>query len=169
MNNQFLNTVRYTKMNNDGTYKRVNENFLFFAHTFSDSEARVYEELGSQIKGEFNVTAIKRVDYVDIFPSASGNFEAWYEVVAQYETTSDDGDKAKKVKNKFLIASDSVKNATEEIKEELNKWLMDFKILSTKETNIMDVFYFKPTTEEVVEKFHKSMEDLGVTVEITNN
>jgi len=149
-NNQFLNSVKFTKQSDDGTFKRVTENFLFFAHNFSDSETRVYEELGNQIKGEFTVTAIKRVEYIDIFDSASGNFEAWYEVVAQYDSASEDGEKTKKVKNKFLIASDSVKNATKEIKEELDKWLVDFKIIKVGETNIQDVFPFPPTTAEFI-------------------
>lgn len=63
MNNLFLVKVKYTKQLENGTFKRVSEPYLLAAMTFTDAEARIYEELGYVIKGEFAVTNIARADY----------------------------------------------------------------------------------------------------------
>ena len=64
MNNWFEVKVKYTKMIDDGTFKRVSESFLVAAMTFGDAEERIYEELGNLIRGEFIVTAIKKERHV---------------------------------------------------------------------------------------------------------
>ncbi|HRP53378.1 MAG TPA: DUF4494 family protein, partial [Fluviicola sp.] len=47
MNNWFTTKVKYTKQLEDGSFKRVSEPYLVAAMTFTDAEARIYEELGS--------------------------------------------------------------------------------------------------------------------------
>ena len=71
MNSWFTVKVKYTKQLEDGTFKRVSEPYLVAAMTFTDAEARIYEELGSLIRGEFVVTGITRTDFHDIFHSAN--------------------------------------------------------------------------------------------------
>jgi hypothetical protein len=56
MNSWFTVKVKYTKQLENGTFKRVSEPYLLAAMTFTDAEARIYEELGSSIRGEFQVT-----------------------------------------------------------------------------------------------------------------
>ena len=45
MNNWFTVKVKYTKQLDNGTLKRVSEPYLLAAMTFTDAEARIYEEL----------------------------------------------------------------------------------------------------------------------------
>jgi hypothetical protein len=67
MNSWFTVRVKYTKQLENGTLKRVTEPYLLAAMTFTDAEARIYEELGSYIRGEFMVVGIARTDLSDIF------------------------------------------------------------------------------------------------------
>ncbi|MEY4215549.1 MAG: hypothetical protein RLZZ68_5 [Bacteroidota bacterium] len=62
MNSWFTVRVKYTKQLENGTLKRVTEPYLLAAMTFTDAEARIYEELGSYIRGEFMVVGIARTD-----------------------------------------------------------------------------------------------------------
>ena len=67
MNSWFTVKVKYTKQLENGSFKRVSEPYLLAAMTFTDAEARIYEELGTTIRGEFQVTGIARTDLHDIF------------------------------------------------------------------------------------------------------
>ena len=73
MNSWFTVKVKYTKQLENGTFKRVSEPYLLAAMTFTDAEARIYEELGSSIRGEFQVTGIARTDLHDISNTTTPN------------------------------------------------------------------------------------------------
>lgn len=76
MNNWFTVKVKYTKQLEDGGFKKVSEPYLLAAMTFTDAEARIYEELGSIIRGEFVVTGISRTEIHDIF--MYDDIDTWY-------------------------------------------------------------------------------------------
>ena len=140
-NNWFEVKVKYTKMIDDGTFKRVSESFLVAAMTFGDAEERIYEELGNLIRGEFIVTAIKKENIHDIF--GYDDSEVWYKSTISFESTGDgEGGKGKKVKQVLLLTASSVKQATERVIENLAGLMVDFKVVGTVESQIMDVFPF---------------------------
>ena len=76
MNNWFTVKVKYTKQLDNGALKRVSEPYLLAAMTFTDAEARIYEELGQIIRGEFNVVGITRTEIHDIF--AYDDVDTWF-------------------------------------------------------------------------------------------
>jgi Domain of unknown function (DUF4494) len=140
MNNWFTVKVKYTKQLDNGTFKRVTEPYLVAAMTFTDAEARIYEELGSIIRGEFVVVSITRTELHDIF--AYDDADVWYLAVIKYESHDADSEKAKKITQKFLVSASSVKEASDRIAEQLKTYLVDFKTTSVKESDIIDIFPF---------------------------
>ena len=152
MNSWFTVKVKYTKQLENGTFKRVSEPYLLAASTFTDAEARIYEELGSIIRGEFQVMSIQRTDFHDIF--GTDGTENWCVVKISYQ--SYDSEKSKTITNRFLVGADSIEQATEVISEELSTLMVDYKIESVVMSNIVDVFPFKETTEEVEDELPKS-------------
>ena len=140
MNSWFKVKVKYTKELESGTFKRITEPYIVAALTFTDAEARIYEELGSVIRGEFTVVSIERFDVHDLFHYEDS--DVWYETIIKYVTLSDELDKPKKVRQKFLITASSVAEASERNKESLSTMLVDFEIISTKVTPIVDIFPF---------------------------
>lgn len=140
MNNWFTVKVKYTKQLDNGTFKRVTEPYLVAAMTFTDAEARIYEELGSIIRGEFVVVSITRTELHDIF--AYDDADVWYLGVIKYEAHDADSEKAKKMTQKFLVSASSVKEASDRIAEQLKTYLVDFKTTSVKESDIIDIFPF---------------------------
>lgn len=118
MNSWFTVKVKYTKQLDNGALKRVSEPYLVAAMTFTDAEARIYEELGTIIRGEFHVVGITRTELHDIF--AYDDADIWYKVKVKYETADADSEKTRKVTQNFLVSAGSVKEAYERIKESLS-------------------------------------------------
>lgn len=137
MSNWFTVKVKYTKQLESGSFKRVRELYLLAAVSFTDAEARVYEEIGSFIKGEFIVSSIQRAEFNDIF--FYEDYENWFLVKVTYESSLDD-EKSKKVTNKFLINGENVEQVNSNIIISLESMMVDYKIESIVSSKIVDVF-----------------------------
>lgn len=150
MNSWFTVKVKYTKQLDDGALKRVTEPYLLAALSFTDAEARIYEELGTSIRGEFMVTGITRTELHDIF--AYDDSDAWYKCKVVYENFDADTEKSKKVSQNFLVSANSVKQAYERIEESLKGMLVDFKIPSIVLSPIVEIFPFNEELDREIER-----------------
>lgn len=150
MNNWFTVKVKYTKQLDNGTFKRVSEPYLLAAMTFTDAEARIYEELGSIIRGEFNVVGITRTEIHDIF--AYDNADIWYKVKITYDSEAADDEKAKKVAQNFLVSAHSVKDAFDRIKESLATLMVDYQIPSIIVSPIVEIFPYTENLDREIER-----------------
>lgn len=150
MNNWFTVKVKYTKQLENGTFKRVSEPYLLAAMTFTDAEARIYEELGSIIRGEFNVVGITRTEIHDIF--AYDDADVWYKVKITYESEAADDEKSKKVAQNFLVSAHSVKDAYDRIKESLSTLMVDFLIPSIIVSPIVEIFPYTENLDREIER-----------------
>lgn len=138
MNNWFTVKVKYTKQLENGTFKRVSEPYLLSALTFTDAEARIYEELGAIIRGEFDVVSISRTELHDIF--AYDDSSTWWKCKVTYESAEHDSEKTKKVSQNFLVSAETAKEAYERIQESLSTLMVDFNIPSIIFSPIIDIF-----------------------------
>lgn len=150
MNTWFIVKVKYTKQLENGSFKRVSEPYLLAAMTFTDAEARIYEELGAIIRGEFTVTNIARADYHDIFHYEDS--EMWYKCKVSYESQDADTDKKKKVSQNFLVSADTVKDSYERIRESLSTLMVDFQVPSIVLTPIVDIFPYNEELDREIER-----------------
>lgn len=148
MNSWFTVKVKYTKQLDNGTFKRVTEPYLLAAMTFTDAEARIYEELANSIRGEFNVTGISRTEIHDIFAYDDG--EWWYKVKVKYDNMDGSSDKPKKVTQNFLVEANSVKQAYERIQECLKDLMADYEIPSITVSPIIDIFPFSENLDKEI-------------------
>jgi hypothetical protein len=157
MSSLFTVKVRYTKQLENGSFKRVTEPYVLTAMSFTDAEARIYEELGSIIRGEFVVVSITRTELQDIFVLEGS--DVFYKVTTSFDSVDEETERSKKQKMSFLITADSVKDATEKIREELNTWLADYTIDAVAVTPIVEFFPFKEV-QYADESDYKSNEEL---------
>ena len=141
MNNWFTVKVKYTKELENGTFKRVSEPYLLAAMTFTDSEARIYEELGSIIRGEFSIVAMTRTELHDIF--SYDDSDTWYQCQIEFDNFDADTEKTKKAKQNFLVGANSVEDAYLRLKNELSSMLVEFEIPKVVKSPIVDIFPFK--------------------------
>ncbi len=146
MNNWFTVKVKYTKQLDNGALKRVNEPYLLSALSFTEAEARIYEELGQIIRGEFNVTGITRTELHDIF--VYDDADVWYKCKVKYESMDADTEKSKKVTQNLFVTAGSVEQAAERIREQLSTLTVDFEIPSVVASPIVEVFPYRTPTKE---------------------
>ena len=65
--NWFLCKIRYEKTMEDGLQKKVTEQYVVDAMSFTEAEARIIEQMSSYISGEFEVVEIDRCKFGEIF------------------------------------------------------------------------------------------------------
>ena len=155
MNTWFKVKVKYTKQLESGSFKRVSEPYLLSAMTFTDAEARIYEELGTFIRGEFSVMGITREDIQDIFQYDDA--DTWFKCKISYDNIDDEGDKKRTVTQNFLVSAKTVKDSYERIEESLETLMLDYQIISIIASPIVEIFPYKE--EEVALPGKKSKMD----------
>lgn len=142
MNTWYTVKVKYTKEFTDGTLKRVTEPYLLSAMSFTEAEARIYKEVGENIRGEFLVTAMAKTDFQDIF--FYDDAEDWYKAKVDYVTEDADTGKEKKIVNNFLVTAHSVKEAYERIDESLKGLMVSYETPTISKTKIVEIFTYDP-------------------------
>ena len=146
MNNWFNVKCKFTKESTDGTLKRVTEPYLVNAMSFTEAEAAIYREVGEFVRGEFLVTAMAKVDYMDIF--AYTDSETWYEAKVSYVSEDADSGEEKKITNKYLVTAHTVKEAYERIEESLKGLMVTYETPTITKTPIVEIFPYDPEAAE---------------------
>ena len=137
INKYFEVKVKMQKTQEDGTQKKVTEQYVVEAATFGEAERRITECLKPYIEGEFDVTDIKIAGYSQIVTgdeNADKYFKAKVTFVALDETTG----KEKKTSELYLVQSETLESAESDVKNYLNDG--NTTISSIAETAILDVF-----------------------------
>lgn len=143
MHNWFECKVKYVKIDEtSGKEKKVNEPYLVDAVSFTEAENRIYQELEQMIRGDFQVTNIRKANYSDIFPI--DNADRWFKCKVSYVALDEGAGKEKKVSNQMLVMGNDLKEAYDNLMTSLEGMTIDFDVLGINESPIMDVFpYFK--------------------------
>jgi Domain of unknown function (DUF4494) len=147
MNKWFQVTVKYTKQLEDGTFKRVSEPYLIAAMNHGDAEARIYEELGNSVRGEFAVTGVTPANIHDIFDYDDS--DVYFKCKIDFEAGDGFSERVKKQTQYFLVTAHSVKEAYDRLKESLGGMMIDFQIPGINLSKLVDVFPFNETDHTV--------------------
>ncbi|MFC0264841.1 DUF4494 domain-containing protein [Fontibacter flavus] len=144
----FLCRVKYAKENEQGLLKNVSEQYLVDAVSFTEAEARIYDMLGSTIRGDFQVTNISKSNFVDVFPY--DDIDIWHKCKITYVVADADSGKEKKVTQYMLVTAHDVKEAYDRIHESLNNMLVTFRVPDITESPIVEVFPYERDDEELL-------------------
>jgi hypothetical protein len=82
----FRAKIRYEKTEENGMNKRVSENYLVDALSFTEAEARIIDEVTPFISGEFTVTDLKRENISELFSSEADKDDRWYKIKVAFVT-----------------------------------------------------------------------------------
>lgn len=138
MANWFECKIRYDKMQENGSVKKVNEPYLVDALSFTEAEARIIEEITPFISGEFSVAAVKRTKISEIFRDDTA--DRWYLVKVAFITIDEKTAAEKKSVAQILVAASDFKGAYDNFMEGMKGTMADFEIQSITETLLMDVY-----------------------------
>ena len=130
--------VRYERMTENGTVKKVNEPYLVDALTFTEAEARIIEKITPFISGDFSISAVKKTKISEIFFDDNG--DRYYMTKVNFITLDEKSGVEKKSANFILVQAADFAGALKKFEEGMKGTLADFEIASITETPLMDVF-----------------------------
>lgn len=140
--------IRYEKTMEDGSQKKVTEQYVVDALSFTEAETSIIEEMSSYISGEFEVKDIKKAAYGEIFFSDSPSADRWYKAKLQFITIDEKTEKEKKSTVNYLVHGSTLPGAVKSIDEVMGGTMIDYVIASIAETQIMDVFEHNQTLKK---------------------
>ena len=140
--NWFLCKIRYDKVMDDGLQKKVTEQYVVEALSFTEAEARIIEEMSQYISGEFEVLEIDRCAFREVFFSDDATADKWYKSKLQFITIDEVTAKEKKTSVYYLVQAGPFEGARKNIDEVMGSTMIDYIISSIAETSIMDVFEY---------------------------
>ena len=137
VNKYFEVKVKMQKTQEDGTQKKVSEQYVVEAATFGEAERRITECLKPYIEGEFDVTDIKIAGYVQIV-NGDENADKYFKAKVSFLTLDETTGKEKKTSELYLVQSETLESAESDVSHYLND--SNTTISSISETAILDVF-----------------------------
>jgi hypothetical protein len=130
--------IKYQKEDENGRLKNITEPYLVDAVSYTEAEARIYQELGSVIRGDFEVTSITKSKISDIFHYDDA--ETWYKCKVTYIAADDTSGKEKKVTNQMLVSAMDLRQACERLLESLQGLLVTFDVVEIQQSPLVEIF-----------------------------
>lgn len=140
MNSYFEVGVRYDKTREDGVVRRVTENYLLDALTFTEAEKRATEEMEAYISGEFRVVTEKITNITEVVTTNDMSADKFYKVKHSLINIDEKTGKKKKQAQYIIIQASSVDDARERYKQYIKCWFVDVVLEAVSETKYMDYF-----------------------------
>lgn len=140
--------VRYDKMQENGSVKKVNEPYLVDALTFTEAEARIIEEITPFISGDFTISAVKKTKVSEIFFDRRDSADRYYMVKVNFITLDEKSGVEKRSASFILVQAGDFKGALDRFEEGMKGSAADYEIASITETMLMDVYPLEPSAKE---------------------
>lgn len=138
--------VKYQKTQEDGTEKMVTEPYVVDALSFTEAENSIIEEMSVYVSEEFQVKAVKKAQYSEVFFSDVDDDDKWYKAKLQFVTIDEKTEKRSNVT--YLVQAKSLARALRYIDEVMGKTMIDYDTVGINETKIVDVFEHKSEKEK---------------------
>lgn len=156
----FLCKVKFDQMQENGSVKKVTEQYLVHAISFGEAENRITQEIAPFTTGETEVVAVTRTKIVDVvsdisehFSKAeseankmsqrtelSGSADKYFKCKLNFITLDEKTGKEKKHSQNYLAHANSVQAAHNLMDIYMKITMSDYVIERIDETKIVDVF-----------------------------
>lgn len=133
--------IRYEKMQDNGTVKKVTELYIVDALTFTEAEARIIDEVTPFISGEFSVVSEKITNYSEVVVCADSLADN--KVKANFIALDERTEKEKKTPKYYLVQAADLDDARNRFASFIDGSVSDIECESVAETRIMDVFLYE--------------------------
>ena len=143
MNTYFEVGVRYDKTMENGAIKKVTENYLLEAVSFTEAESRAIEKLKAYTSGELSVISEKITNISEVVTTDNATADKFYKVKHNLITLDEKSGKEKKQAQYIIIQAASVDDARDRYKQHIKSWLIDVVLEAVSETKYMDFFPYK--------------------------
>ena len=142
--------IQHHKMQEDGREKKVTEQYVVEALSFTEAESRIIEEMTPYISGEFDVVSEKIAPFNEIFLSDKRDDDKWFISKVAFITIDEKTEKEKKQTFRYLVQAATSELALDYTKEMLSHGMSVYCIDAVQDTPTLDVFLHE-VKKEVVE------------------
>ena len=142
--------IQYQEMQEDGKEKKVTEQYVVEALSFTEAETRIIEEMTPYISGEFDVVSEKIAPYNEIFLSDRTDDDKWFISKVGFITLDERTDKEKKQTFRYLVQAATSELALDYTKEMFSHGMSEYCIDAVQDTPTLDVFLHE-VKKEVIE------------------
>lgn len=181
MSTYFEIGIRYDKTLENGMQKKVTEQFMVDALSFTEAESRIIEEMQPYMTGGFMVSTIKRANINEIVidemgiasatdadvqkitnanSKATGYADKWYKAKLYFITLDEKSGKEKKTSFYLLVNAGSVNAAHDVIVNHMKGSMQDYEIANIDETNILDVFFYDDANLQIKKEERDTTKDV---------
>lgn len=144
----FVCGIRYEKTMEDGLQKRVTEQYVIEALSFTEAEERIIGEMSSYISGEFDVKKCATAPFKEVFFSDEDTADKWYKAKVDFISIDEKTEKEKRTHVYYLVQAGSMGKALKSIDEVMGGTMIDYVVMSLQETAIWDVFEYKKKSDD---------------------
>ena len=141
--------IQYHKMQEDGKEKKVTEQYVVEALSFTEAESRIIEEMTPYISGEFDVVSEKIAPYNEIFLSDRTDDDKWFISKVGFITLDERTDKEKKQTFRYLVQAATSKLALDYTNEMFSHGMSDYIIDAVQDTPTLEVFLIEDNKDSV--------------------
>lgn len=131
--------IQYQKLE-DGKEKKVTEQYVVEAESFTEAEAHIIEEMTPYISGEFDVISEKIAAYSEIILSDKSDDDKWFLSKVSLITLDEKTAKEKKTSQRLLVQADTSQTALEYTKKLFDSSMTEFYIDAVQDTPTLEVF-----------------------------
>ena len=139
--------VQYQKTLEDGKEKKVTEQYVVEAMSFTEAEARIIEEMSPYISEALDVVAEKIAPFNEILLSDNSNDDKWFLSKVGFITLDEKTAKEKKQTFRYLVQARTSELAMDYTKEMLSHGMSEYSIDSVQDTPTLDVFLHGSTEQ----------------------
>lgn len=143
MNSWYEVSIRYEKVMENGKEKKVTEKYLIDALSLTESEARIIEEMGPFISGDFHVKSSKCTKYSEVFASNDERDDTWFKCILVFLVLDEKTGKESKTTSNVLVQAKDLETAVPNLKEAMKGTMADYIIDSVADSKIMDVYPYE--------------------------
>jgi len=156
--------VKYLKIDQGGFERKVNDNYLIDAVSYTDAETRIYDIMKELTRGDFQVMNIKRSNISEVISPDNG--EWWYKAKISFVSIDEEKGKEKKISNYVIIMADDINDALKQLEKGLEYMLVPYVCTAIQLSTIADVFpyipgeHVKPTVKaQPVNRFDEEVDE----------
>lgn len=133
---------KYNREDQNGGFTTVTEVYLIDAVSFTDAEARVYEEIGSNFR-EFVLLTVSKYRVHELVINEEGL--TWYKCKVAITSLDEKAGKEKKLKQMILVNGNNLREAYDRVEDLFADSTSDYQILEIITTNIVEILpYHEP-------------------------
>ena len=139
--------IQYQKILENGKEKKVTEQYVVEALSFTEAETRIVEEMLPYTDGDLDVVSEKIAPCNEIFLSDKSDDDKWFISKVAFITIDERTAKEKKQKFRYLVQAATSKLALKYTNEMFSHGMSDYSIDAIQDTPTLDVFLYGSTEQ----------------------